>query len=96
VVLANPFLAHLVEEGKESNRGAKLAQFVYEARTDASGVSPGELRRVNVLVQDPERYRDTGGWGFASFDGSGKPIQINPATDCRGCHTSGPVSSVRR
>lgn len=93
VVLANPFAARLREEGKTADRGIKLAQFVYEARADASGVAPGELRRVNLLVKDPERYASTGGWGYASYDGSGRAIAIDPATDCISCHTSGPVTA---
>jgi hypothetical protein len=93
VVLMNPFGSRLREEGRRANRGIKLAQFVYEPREDATGIAPGELRRVNLLVQDPERYAATGGWGYASFDGGGRPIPIQPATDCVRCHASGPVSA---
>jgi hypothetical protein len=93
VVLANPFVAQLREEGKTADRGIKLAQFVYEPKTDASGTVPGELRRVNLLVRDPDRYRTTGGWGFASYDGTGRPIAIEPATDCISCHPTGPVTA---
>ncbi len=91
IVVANPFAAHIREEGKSANRGIKLAQLVYEPKTDAAGVSPGELRRVNLIVRDPERYGATGGWGFASFDPAGRPIAIDPAADCVSCHASGPV-----
>jgi hypothetical protein len=93
VVLANPFAARLREEGKTANRGIKLAQFIYEVRQDASGVAPGELRRVNLIVKDPERYGATGGWGYASYDADGRALPVNPATDCISCHTSGPVTA---
>ena len=66
----------------------------YLARVfSAGGISPGELRRVNLVVQDPERYGATGGWGYASYDGAGRPIAIDPSADCMSCHTSGPITS---
>jgi hypothetical protein len=92
VVLANPFAARLREEGKTADRGIKLAQFVYEARQDVSGVVPGDLRRVNLIVKDPERYGATGGWGYASYDADGRAIPVNPSADCMTCHASGPVT----
>jgi len=93
VVLANPFAARIKEEGQTAGRGIKLAQFVYEAKAEPGSVGPGELRRVNLLVRDPDRFAGTGGWGYASFDGTGRPIEIVPATDCTGCHTAGPITS---
>ena len=93
VVLLNPFSARLREEGRRANRGIKLAQFVYEPHEEAEGTEPGDLRRVNLLVQDPERYAATGGWGYASFDRVGRPIPIDAAKDCMRCHTTGPVSA---
>ena len=93
VVLLNPFGARLREEGRRANRGIKLAQFVYEPHENAEGIEPGELRRVNLIVQDPERYASTGGWGYASFDGTGRPLPIVPSADCTSCHTAGPLTA---
>ncbi len=92
IVLANPFAARLREEGKTANRGVKLAQQIYEVLPDATGFTPGQLVRVNLIVQDPERYASTEGWGYASYDATGRPISINAKTDCMSCHTSGPVT----
>jgi hypothetical protein len=94
VVVANPFAARLREEGKGPERGVKLAQFVYEARPEPGGAVPGELRRVNLIVRDPDRFGLTGGWGFASFDGAGRAIAIDAAAECITCHTTGPVTRV--
>ena len=96
VVVANPFLAHALEEGRKTDRGAKYAQFVYETAQTPNGIAPGQLRRVNIVVQDPERYAATGGWGFASFDGLGRTIAIEPRNECIVCHTAGPVSASYR
>lgn len=92
VVLLNPFAARAREERTTVSRGAKFAQLIYEPVHDAGGVRPGELRRLNLLVQDPERYSATGGWGFASYDANGRAIPVEPRNDCMSCHTSGPVS----
>jgi hypothetical protein len=94
VVLTNLFAAQKREEGQRINRGAKFAQFVYEPETGPSVITPGALRRVNLMVQDPERYAETGGWGYASFDAAGRPIPIVPRGDCLTCHTSGPISRL--
>jgi hypothetical protein len=94
VVVANPFGARAREERVSTSRGTKFAQFVYEPTQTSAGIAPGALRRVNVLVQDAERYASTGGWGYASFDGSERPIAVEPRTDCVVCHTSGPISAL--
>jgi hypothetical protein len=92
VVLMNPFAARAREEDKNVARGAKLAQLVHEPQHDEDGVRPGSLRRLNLMVKDPERYAETGGWGYASFDGDGRPIPVNARADCLPCHKSGPAS----
>jgi len=92
VVAANPFAARLLEEGKTADRGVKFAQFVYDTQTGPMLFQPGELRRVNLLVQDPDRYAETGGWGYASYDGAGQSIAVNAATDCISCHKTGPIT----
>lgn len=90
VVLANPFAARLLEEGRSADRGLKFAQFIHEPILEPSGVAPGRLVRVNLMVLDPERYVATGGWGYASYDGAGHEISIQPSSDCVACHQSGP------
>jgi hypothetical protein len=92
IVLLNPFGARTKEEGAQVARGAKFAQLIYDAREGQDGVSAGELRRLNLIVKDPERFAETGGWGFASFEGDGRPIPIDPHADCVSCHKSGPIS----
>ena len=94
VVLANPFAARLLEEGRGAGRGLKFAQFIYEPVIEPNGVSPGRLARVNLMVLDPERYAASGGWGYASYDGTGREIPIDPANDCASCHESGPKVAV--
>jgi hypothetical protein len=92
VVVANPLAARAREENRATERGSKFAQFIYEPSHSTTGIAPGTLLRVNILVQDPEKYGATGGWGFASFDGAQLPISVEPRTDCMSCHTAGPLT----
>ena len=94
VVVANPFAARSSNHDRTGERGIKYAQYVYDASVQPGGVVPGALRRVNLLVRDADRYGETGGWGYASFDGTGKQIPISARTDCMNCHTSGPISPL--
>lgn len=90
VVLANPFAARLMEENQSADRGFKLAQFIHEPVFDPNGVATGKVVRVNLMVLDPERYARSGGWGYASYDGAGNEIPIDPIADCASCHVAGP------
>lgn len=94
VVLANPFAARLIEESRHADRGFKFAQFIHEPVVQPNGVSPGRLVRVNMMVLDPDRYAASGGWGYASYDGAGREIQIDATADCVSCHVNGPKVAV--
>lgn len=94
VVLANPFAARLLEEGRSADRGLKFAQFIHEPVAEPNGVAPGRLLRVNLMVLDPERYAASGGWGYASYDSAGREIPIDPKAECVSCHESGPRAAV--
>jgi hypothetical protein len=91
VVVANPLAARAREENRTIERGAKYAQLIFQMIQTSGGISPGALERVNVIVQDSERYASTGGYGYASFDGAARPIAIEPRADCIVCHTTGPL-----
>jgi hypothetical protein len=94
VVLVNPFAARSFEANRHFERGTKLIQLVHAPRNSATGVQPGELLRVNLMVQDAEKYAASGGWGYASFDAAGNPLPIDVRTDCLRCHTAGPLSAA--
>jgi hypothetical protein len=91
VVVANALAVRAREEGRRTERGAKFAQYVYEPSHSSAGIGQGALLRVNLIVQDSEKYASTGGWGFASFDGSGRSIPLEPGADCVVCHVDGPL-----
>jgi len=91
VVVVNPLAARAREENRTTERGAKYAQLIYALNQSSAGFGPGALERLNIIVQDSERYVSTGGYGYASFDGTARPIPVEPKTDCMICHTSGPL-----
>jgi hypothetical protein len=37
------------------------------------------------MVKDPERYGETGGWGYYAFGPDKKPLAIDPKA-CHACH----------
>jgi hypothetical protein len=50
---------------------------------------PGTFAQVEFMVKDANKYKNTGGWGFARFVGKDlKPYGENAAfvSECYGCH----------
>ncbi len=43
-------------------------------------------KNMIVLMQKDRRHGATGGWIFAGFGADGKPSDIDPVTNCFGCH----------
>jgi hypothetical protein len=59
---------------------------------------PGTPTEVSFMVKDSERFPDTDGWGYATFEydassGTLKPTQPSTASNarvsCHGCHAAG-------
>lgn len=72
--------------------GSILAKLVWK---DASNPKwdkakvPGEFVHAEFMIKDSEKYRETGGWGFARWTGaSHKPYGKDPSfvQECFGCH----------
>ena len=58
--------------------------------TAANGLTlEGPARRVDVMVKDSQRYRETGGWGFARFKGDNRQdgaLGPEAQRSCFACH----------
>jgi hypothetical protein len=77
-------------EGYVSGRfpdGSILVYDLLETKEVRGNTIEGRQRRVDVMVKGSPRYRDTGGWGFASFAGSERNPQAS-RPDCFSCHKS--------
>lgn len=80
---------------KENNihpfpNGAAIAKVVWNKLEDADGnIRPGTFNAVQIMTKDDDRYKETGGWGFAIFSG----LQLKPfgktityQNTCFNCH----------
>ena len=72
--------------------GSVLAKAAWKAEKHPSfpvATEPGAFVQVEFMVKDTEKYKDTGGWGFARFVGNElKPYGKNTGfvAECFGCH----------
>lgn len=72
--------------------GSVLAKVAWKAEKHPSfpvATEPGAFVQVEFMVKDAKKYKDTGGWGFARFVGSGLKPYGNDAgfvSECFGCH----------
>jgi hypothetical protein len=86
-VYANPeALKGLKAGGKGYADGATFVVSIFEVKQEKGLVVAGDKQRDVVQVKD-RKAKETGGWRFASFDPSGKPISIDPSS-CAACHAS--------
>ena len=106
VIVGNPVMIKAYNDGIPANGkpvpdGAMMAKIEWlKARNPAApyGVTvPGEQTEVGVMVKDSKRFKDTDGWGYATFQYDAatktyKPATSDPAvmkTLCHACHTRG-------
>ena len=70
--------------------GAAVVKIVWNKIVDKDGnVRPGTFSSAQIMTKDARRYQQTGGWGFAIFNG----LRLTPggnaasfATTCFNCH----------
>jgi hypothetical protein len=70
-------------------RGAIIVDERLETR-EVNGVTlEGERHGVAVMMKDPEKYRDSGGWGFDRFAGDNRTDGADAELrgKCFACHT---------
>lgn len=71
--------------------GSVIVFDLLEAKSGGNAVQEGARKIVGVMVKDPKKWRETGGWGFEGFKGDSKTeraVGRNAATACFQCHTS--------
>ena len=72
--------------------GATFVVSIFEVKQEKGLVVAGEKQRDVMQVKDA-KAKATGGWRFASFDPSGKPIAID-ATSCAACHAQASATDM--
>lgn len=76
---------------RDFSDGSILIYDLFEIRTTADGsTDQGPRRFVDVMVKDAQRYRDTGGWGYAEFAAGARHDRLDSPTraGCAGCHAN--------
>ena len=107
-ILGNPVIIAAYRSGVPLNgesfpNGSKIAKIHWIPKTrdtqPGDPIVPGTLHDVDFMVKDGERFRDSGGWGWAAFEyqvksgtfrpanSSDSPPQENDARCGYACHT---------
>ena len=94
LIVANPVMitaykAGVPGNGKPFPEGSKIAKIEWRPRKittppfSASGPDtvPGDLFAVEVIEKDTRRFRDTHGWGYATFEYDTASGTFTPATE---------------
>jgi hypothetical protein len=107
-ILANPVMINAYRAGAPGNGkpfpdGSKLAKVHWNPKqmeTSPAATVPGTQHDMDFMVKDSKRFRDSGGWGWATFDYDAAtdtfkpgtladhPPQANDAKCGFACHTS--------
>ncbi len=107
-ILANPVMINAYRAGAPGNGkpfpdGSKLAKIHWNPKqmeTSPGATVPGTQHDMDFMVKDSKRFRDSGGWGWATFDYDAAtdtfkpgtladhPPQANDAKCGFACHTS--------
>jgi hypothetical protein len=69
--------------------GSVVVYNLLEIKTTDGLTLEGPARRLDVMVKDSQRYRDTGGWGFARFKGEDRmdgTLTAEAQRSCFACH----------
>lgn len=85
-IYANPqALAGYLSGKKAFPEGSVIVFDLLEAKEEGGALLEGPRKLIGVMVKDPARYPETGGWGYYAFGPDGKPLAIDPKA-CHACH----------
>ena len=93
-VYANAAALKELRSGKGASYpdGATFVVSIAEVKKEKGTVSAGAKQRDVVQVKD-RRAKETGGWRYASFDPSGKPLKVEVAS-CAACHAQAAAADM--
>jgi hypothetical protein len=94
IITGNEIAVAALHAGKKPlPDGSVLAKVAWKAEKLPSfpvATVPGDFAQVEFMVKDANKYKETGGWGFARFVGNElKPYgkDTGYVKECFGCHT---------
>lgn len=84
------------QNGKSFTDGTVLVRLIFAARPNPSfpqSLEPVGLQRLDYMLKDVERFKETEGWGYANFIYDAKNQSFKPfgkdasfAQECCNCH----------
>ncbi len=92
VLYGNSIAAAAVKQNKIHPwpQGSILVKVVWDIIQEENGdILPGAFNNVQIMIKDNKRFAESGGWGFAKFNGTAlKPYGTTAAfnTACFNCH----------
>lgn len=91
-ILANPVAYNALREGKkvmpEGSKIVKIGWSVKDMITFPSALEADKIQRVEYMIKDKTKHRESDGWGYARFvkqDGKYKAWEGDPKS-CVACH----------
>ncbi len=70
---------------KDNSVFAKISFISKEDELFTSSRVPSGTRRVQLMIRDPKKYKETDGWGYYLFDYNGRRVPTDEMA-CAGCH----------
>lgn len=102
IILGNPAIINAYKEGVPGNGkpfpdGSVIVKIGWSEKKSTdfpAAFEPDVLKRVEFIIKDSGRFRDTSGWGYARFVYDAKTSLFTPygkdssfALECHQCHT---------
>ncbi|GAA5335399.1 MULTISPECIES: cytochrome P460 family protein [Thermus] len=86
-IYVNPTGLPTYQAGKRSPfpKGTVIVFDLLEAKSEGNALVEGPRKLIGMMVKDPERYAETGGWGYYAFGPDKRPLAIDPKA-CHACH----------
>lgn len=103
IILGNPVMINAYQEGIPGNGklfpdGSTIVKIGWSDRKNPdfpAALEPDVLKRVEFIIKDSQRFRDSDGWGYARFVYDAKTSTFAPfgkdasfVQDCHQCHTA--------
>jgi len=63
----------------------KIGIVTHDDMAFPSSAVPSGARRYQFMVRDKEKFKETGGWGYALFDANGLTFPEEPVTTAKAC-----------
>lgn len=95
IILGNDTAVNAARSGNTNPwpNGAILGKLVWKQKAEEfwpTAIAPDKFVHAEFMLKDSQKYRDTGGWGYARWLGmEQKPYgeDANFANECVACHT---------